>query len=263
MKNTAEGSVSYIIIIVVTILVGIFIYVGKVKTSISDPLLKNPIFAQKTTLDTSSCDSIKSQFNIYGVSETDSVKSQCYLNLAVKSKDITICNKITSLKGQSPFRCYSAVAVDQNNISLCDKLPDYRSNDGRYTCYSLIGSNKNDYSVCDLIPDSSDEKSTCTTYVARNKGECEKLSGTNRDACYLYQSQNVRLIARDRVCETYYKEPKLIALCQQYKNGKITIQADCGRIIDPTLKNQCINYDLSSVRLGSPDELEQLPPMAH
>lgn len=269
MKNSQQGFITHLMIIIIsTILViaGVLYYQNKKTVEANSPY-KDPIFSQKSTADTSSCDNIRFRFNVYGASETKSDKSQCYANLAAELNDTTICNKMIPLgEGQSPYRCYSRIAVKQGNLSLCDKLPDHRSNDSKYTCYSLIGAQKHDYSICNQIPDSSpssDEKPRCISSVARAKGECSILSSTEKDTCYLYQSRSVRLIARERLCEQTYKEQKPLTLCQQYMNKQITVQEDCNRIVDPSLRGQCVNYNLNAVRLGSPTELEGLPPMAH
>ncbi len=259
MRNLGKGFIVPILLVVIALLVvsgGVYVYKNKkVQTSAADTQIQQANQFQVVNTGTenvtlSECENIKKYSNIYGQDETDNAKGSCYQSLAIGNKDISLCNRISD---DSYFKgtCRYYVSVAKQDLSLCDKLPDQRSNISKYACYAAIGSNKHDEEICNMIPTDSlgGDRSVCVQAVARVKGDCDILSGTGKDYCYLYQSQSVRVSARDNRCDVY-SESKPRALCEKYVSNKITVTEDCNRILDISLRQQCTSYNLNFVKVN-------------
>lgn len=259
MKDSQKGFIVPVLVVIIALLVvggGVYVYKNKkaeqsaTSTQIQQDNQFNVARTGTTNETVSSCESIKKHYNGYGADDTDELKFACYTQVAIKNKDISLCDRISdssSYKGS----CRYYVSVAKQDLSLCDQLPNERSNFSKYACYSAIGSSKQDESICNLIPANSPggDRSACITAVARVKGDCEVLSGSGRDYCYLYQSNAVRVSAKDNRCDVLLGV-KSRALCEKYVKNEITVSEDCNRIVDTNLRQQCMSYDVSSVRVN-------------
>lgn len=260
-----KGFVVPILLVVIALLVvggGVYIYKTKeVGTSSVDTQIqqRNQFQVAKTgtqNVTLSQCENMTKHYNIYGQDETRDAKGSCYQNLAIANKDISLCEKISA---DSSFKgtCRYYVSVAKQDLSLCDTLPSGHSTTGKEACYTAVATSKHDYSTCDSIPLPSDpigdprnERASCIESIARIKGDCDMISGQGgKDYCYLYQSQSVRVSARDNRCDVYV-ESKPRALCEKYVNNKITLSEDCNRIVDTSLRQQCVSYNLNSVKVN-------------
>lgn len=269
MKNSQKGFIVPVLLVIIALLVvggGVYVYENK-KTEIpavvdtgtqqSDQAQQQtntqtlPVTNQQnpsTNIDISSCQNIKKHYNVYGQDETDEARYACYQNLAIQNNDISLCEKIPG-HGQT---CRYYVSVKMQDLSLCDTIQEGRGNFTRYACYATIGTNKHDYGICSKIPNNEvgGNYDSCVTAVARVKGDCDKITGqSGKDYCYLIQSNSVRVSARDGRCDVY-SEPVPRALCEKYVSNKITVNEDCNRIVDTSLRQQCTSYNLNSIRVN-------------
>jgi hypothetical protein len=149
-------------------------------------------------------------------------------------------------------QCYATIAQIDKDISVCDLLPDTRGNTGKDYCYFIVGSELRDYAICEQIPQDEFKgyRDQCISSVSLRKGECDvNQSQSAKDYCYLYQSNSVRVTARDNRCDIY-EEPKLAQLCTKAVNGEVTIDDFCQVIVDPQLQVQCYGYNLDAVRVN-------------
>ena len=278
MKNYKRGFIAPILILFIVVLAiggGTYYYLQKNSVSIS-PEIAAKISGCNATIVDNSLPPIYQQrqkdacigkiaedtddLSLCGeITPSDSeIRDGCYEHFAVERKDMSLCDKIShtsnSYKTYSGIfsQCRSSVAVAKQDLSLCDTLPDERGNFGKDNCYALIGGEKHDYAICNMIPKDSpkDYQNRCIEDVARRKGECDVIpEQIGKDYCYLYQSESVRVYARDNRCDVY-KEPKLADLCVKHLSGEITLNAMCNKIVDTALKQQCLTYNINSVHVN-------------
>lgn len=252
MKNSQKGFVIPLLVIAALVIgAGTYFYYRNSNSKLAqDELYKFEVTRTNTNSTAlSSCENIKRHYNAYGQDDTDDVKGSCYENLAIANTDISLCDKISD-SSSSKGSCRYNVSVKKQDLSLCDTLPNQRSTISKYACYAAIGSDKHDQGICNMIPVDSpgDDRSTCVQAVTLIKGDCDVISGMSRDYCYLYQSQSVRVSARDNRCDIY-SEVNPRKLCEKYVSNEITVKDDCGRIADISLRQQCVNYNLDSVNV--------------
>jgi hypothetical protein len=276
MKNSQKGFFVPLLIIIVAVMAAGGAYYYSQKTTVSnsdtsvdlsscdqkpsDPSVP-PIFYEKAKYNCVAELAIhKNNINLCGKipNEQNEARGICYESFAIKNKDISLCDKIShtanSYKTYSGVfsQCRSSVAVARQDLALCDTLPDEAGNFGKNSCYALIGGDKKDYGICNKIPadDFKNYRNRCIVDVAQRKGECEVIpSQTSKDYCYLYQWQSIRVVAKDNRCDIY-TEPKLAQFCASTRNGELTVAAMCNEIVDSKLKQECLNFNLNSMRIN-------------
>lgn len=114
----------------------------------------------------------------YGAGE-----DECYRDIAVQTKDYSLCDKINSGTMQlipwedgatksisvEKNQCYAQVAVAANNVSLCDKIDitgDNVNDSQKYTCINNVAVSNLNETLCDKLPDDN-KKDTCFLGVVR------------------------------------------------------------------------------------------------
>jgi len=150
-------------------------------------------------------------------------------------------------------RCLFGLAQKTLDLSACEKMPP-GSNDSsdRSECYSFVATEKRDYTICnDKIPEAEfpDYFRGCISQVAGLRGECEMNPGSDaKDHCYLYQSEGLRVSARDNRCDIY-KDQRRFALCEQYIKKEITTGTLCSKIADPEIKEKCLTASIDGIQV--------------
>lgn len=220
-----QGNIILIVLVIVAMLLALVIGIGiRYYLNPQEPAPENKIIDT-----TSNCG------NISDIQE----REQCYIELAVDKKDITICDKFLSgspkMTGcyfqtivknkdlqvnvcsiaQDKNDCYATFANINNDISLCDNLSDALLKD---RCYQVMLIDNKDYNACNkvnvqnknLIP-------ICYAYVAINNDDlkiCDRDSNL-RDACYavvaftkkdLKICENIEDISLKGQCQVEIKE---------------------------------------------------------
>lgn len=97
---------------------------------------------------------------------------------AKNKKDVEVCYKIGKVRGNLNIRymCITEVAVETKNESLCEKIPSVGTN-WKGACYSKISKSKNDVSICEKI-ENEVEKNICYFDVAietNNSELCKRV----------------------------------------------------------------------------------------
>jgi hypothetical protein len=102
------------------------------------------------------------------IKNLDTYQTFCYQSIAVKKKDLYVCDKIIS---EPPSyrggieNCYSetyvAMAEDKSDYTLCDKAASYKLIDGENminlsACYANVAKKINDLTICDKLANSKD-----------------------------------------------------------------------------------------------------------
>lgn len=153
---------------------------------------------------------------------------------------------ISKLKKHFDTRdCLYNVSRMTDDPLACEQIPE---NDHRKSnCVMNIAEKKIDYKICDLLSDTVDKKN-CLSGVALIKGECSVLNPTSADYCYLYNSESIRVHARDNRCDVFRTDQNEQS-CEKFKNGTITIQDLCKNITDTTLKDQCLYRSINGIRV--------------
>lgn len=151
--------------------------------------------------DVSICDYIKDVETFY---DPDAMRVRCLLEVAVSSQDSRICDSIpNSFTFGSSERdtCYENVAISSRNVALCEKISTEGHNallrcrtellspaeyakrcpESSYTyCVATFAKTKNDRGVCDL--EKSDEsRDMCARYVNAKNGFYPKICATIHD----------------------------------------------------------------------------------
>lgn len=130
----------------------------------------------------------------------------CYMGLAYKRENATICKKLSQ---NNKINCYSGIAALKDDVTICDAAGSQKSQ-----CYSSYAMSKVDLTACDLIPDIN-AKDNCYSSYASKTGEltaCDAIKTTGqRDNCY----QNIA----SQTCDV----------------------SICNKIINTNTKQQCVN----------------------
>ena len=105
--------------------------------------------------------------------------SYCYIGLAAKYKDTSLCQKMSSDVRRT---CYGIIAQASNNAAVCEEAGSYKDN-----CYVEYARNAKDDSVCEKIIDVN-QKDSCYMDAANRLADasfCEKIKVvTSKDGCY-------------------------------------------------------------------------------
>jgi hypothetical protein len=104
----------------------------------------------------------------------------CYMGLAYKRENATICRKLSESKR---LECYYGLAVLKNDVTLCDSAGTQKN-----YCYSNYATEKGDVTACDKITDINAKDSCYSQYASRygDSTACEKIRlASNKDSCYM------------------------------------------------------------------------------
>jgi hypothetical protein len=103
----------------------------------------------------------------------------CYMGLAYKRENATICKKLSESRRAD---CYSGLSVFESNVTICDAAGTQKNN-----CYSNYAREKDDITACDKITETY-IKDSCYSQYASKAGDstvCEKIKTLNsKDSCY-------------------------------------------------------------------------------
>ena len=132
--------------------------------------------------------------------------------------------------------CYYTVAEKLKDPSMCDLVGDNAMR--RETCLLSIAKDLQDFTVCDRLEDTR-ARDECIERVALDRGECEKINGSWKDACYQTAAYGIRVSARDNSCDEL-KQAESRELCERYRMNKITTEVVCDKIVNPFLKSECM-----------------------
>ncbi|NYZ79582.1 hypothetical protein H0N99_05555 [Candidatus Micrarchaeota archaeon] len=144
----------------------------------------------------------------------------CYMGLAYKRENVSICKKISENQKAS---CYSGLAVFKSDATLCDGAGTQKNN-----CYSTYATQKDDVTACDKITETYIKDSCYSQYASKagNSTVCEKIKTLNsKDNCYsnIASSQ----------CDTSL----------------------CNKIVNSNLKDQCLR-NIQSCSGQTPKQIE-------
>ena len=113
----------------------------------------------------------------------------CYIGLAAKYKDTSICQKMSSDVRRG---CYGIIAQASNNAAVCEEAGAYKDN-----CYAEYARNAKDASACEKVADVN-QKDSCYMDAANRLADasfCEKMKIVpNKDNCY----QNMAMRLQDK-----------------------------------------------------------------
>ncbi len=79
-----------------------------------------------------------------------SKKDSCYIQAAISTRDVSVCEKITTQLSKNT--CYTELAVALNDISICQKISSTSAN---ASCISGIAGTKQNPALCASIQDTS------------------------------------------------------------------------------------------------------------
>lgn len=112
--------------------------------------------------------------------------SFCYERVAVKNKNIELCEKIScgysTCKDGCYARVYEAIAKDELDLSLCDKAGSYRWAHGKsrislVACYAEVAKESDDVRICDRLEGDKDRE-ICYSIFAIYKRDCSIIPDT-------------------------------------------------------------------------------------
>jgi len=128
----------------------------------------------------------------------------CYLKLAKKQNDVTLCEKINK-ENENKDRCYSHFASIKSSVELCDKIVNEES---RGSCISKLAIKKNDLALCEKIT-SNKPRDNCFLGIAIGKNDltlCDKINVNDiRDRCFLGIARNLK---DNTLCEKVVDDEK-------------------------------------------------------
>lgn len=87
------------------------------------------------------------------------IRDDCYMQVAVSTKDVTICDKKFSKNSGTWVDCYRKVGKVTNRIDLCNVGAD---GDAKTTCLKEVAINHKDLNACDALPKTSGVAGTNT-----------------------------------------------------------------------------------------------------
>lgn len=148
-ERPKKGLLKYLVIgtiILILIIIALFFFLSK-KDNVSNPV---------------SCEKI----------EKSSDRDYCYVNLASKEKDGSICEKIEN-PGIKNYICYNSVAQATGNLSLCGIIQDsiIGGSDSADTCLYNLFLRSGNAEACDNIQD-EDIKLLCGAIAEKNPSLC-------------------------------------------------------------------------------------------
>lgn len=150
------------------------------------------------------------------------MKDLCYTDSAIKSLDISFCNKIEST---NPFYCYKKIADLTNDISICYDIKDP---DWKELCLDNYAKVNSDFQICRQLPDIK-LKNNCLINVSvsvNDEGICENIEMT-------YRCNEVAKLSCVKIFTPLFDCYQPIALSK--KNPEI-----CKKIEDMIFRSQCI-----------------------
>lgn len=110
---------------------------------------------------------------------TSGWRYECYLDLAIEKKDLSLCDKSLSQN-----YCYREVAKLKKESILCEKISDSFNRD---SCYLGVAEARKEVDLCEKISDLK-AKNFCFYAIAeatKNPNLCEKIrSNHRRERCY-------------------------------------------------------------------------------
>ncbi len=117
-------------------------------------IFTGPLFRQSTTQPVSSvsageCDGLFST-NTFIDELFGSKKDSCYIQAAISTRDVKLCENISTQ--QSKNTCYAEMAVAMNDISICQRITSAGAN---ASCVSGIAGTMHNPALCATIQDSS------------------------------------------------------------------------------------------------------------
>jgi len=115
-------------------------------------------------------------------------KISCYIDVAVKNKDLSICANLQSTN-QIKLECYKEIAENYTEPSICENV--LGDNGGTISlknfCYKDYSIDLNDSSTCEKIGDNS-MKDECFSKIAistKNSNICDKIKDSQeKEICY-------------------------------------------------------------------------------
>jgi len=114
------------------------------------------------------------------------LNSFCYERVAVKNKNIELCEKIScgssTCKDGCYARVYEAIAKDKLDLSLCDKAGSYRWAHGEsmisiVDCYAEVAKEADDVRICDKL-EGNKNREICYSSFALYKRDCSIIPDT-------------------------------------------------------------------------------------
>ncbi|MCX6764664.1 MAG: hypothetical protein NTU58_03090 [Candidatus Nealsonbacteria bacterium] len=170
MNKKISTPIAIGIILILAILVGVF-------TITQFSAIKREKIQTTEITSLSDCDKI--QESLY--------KNECYVSIAVKKIDLSICDEIKEAKDQFlKDDCYSKIAKAKQDLSICDKIIEESS---KNVCYVGIAQVKKDPSICEKIQNPKyNIIESCYMVVAKAKQDssiCDKIQDqTYKESCY-------------------------------------------------------------------------------
>lgn len=164
----------------------------------------------------------------------DSIKNDCYINLAIKKEEPSFCEKI-----------------DIRMVPNYDVLRFIRL---KNSCYSAIATKKRDTKICDLIVDYKKQIEECIALSSNKLSQCESLNlQEHKEICQAINKNEISL------CEKlidpgypYYSTLCYATISKQRKDPSI-----CERIGDEEVQFGC--YIELAKELEMPSLCEKLP----
>jgi len=109
-------------------------------------------------------------------------RNSCYIDLAIKNKDVEVCGKIDDSNRRN--KCYINVAEHTGNANICDKVSD---SDLQEKCYFWVAGETGEEDSCAGIADAG-LQAMCYVDVAIKTGDasfCDKITDSHiGDKCY-------------------------------------------------------------------------------
>ncbi len=170
-------------------------------------------------------------------SQMNAGKDNCYSKLAIKTKDKTLCNQISSTDGKT--NCLIDVAEELADESICAEIKEkYDSNDPSLfvdNCYSAIAAVTDDKIHCVEIIDEYSRYSCFADkselyYLSWANENCKIQTGINKDYCNLRlayidkKETNCEKIKQSEIKDLCYRElsrGKEISYCELISNSDV------------------------------------------
>jgi len=162
---------------------------------------------------------------------TNQIKLQCYKQIAEKYNEPSICENVPGDNGGEITLidfCYQSYSIDLNNLSTCNLIKNYEMKGG---CFSKVALALNDPEICENIQDEI-KKEICYESLGIFSGECakegEKFSRVYRDEYLVYCCEcltewdsgfDTRISIADKCYDTMLASGYPVGTCINCGNG--------------------------------------------
>jgi hypothetical protein len=211
--------------IYIIILICVFLLVGAtlIFTIITEKLQKTIVDSDMAKQvgkkgEISKCDNMKFEFsNKTAWEENDSLRKDCYIEVAIINDDWTICERLSF--GRNRDSCYKTLALEMNKIDICNVIIDGKI---KIQCKkdlennNVISCQTDEDCIIDLTRDPDNPCCWACGYEIINKEmQMKRLKecplGSNQSCqrqCKAYPRNWVHSKCNNGKCEIYYERPE-------------------------------------------------------